>query len=100
MTTGGRRSHAFRAACDTLAVRHLRTRIYTPRTNGKAERFIQTLLREWAYAVPYATSADRRAAPLLDLLQSPPTTCEPQIRAAVVTASDRCVMNNVFDFND
>ena len=40
-----------------LASRHLRTRPYTPRTNGKAERFIQTLLREWAYARPYATSA-------------------------------------------
>jgi transposase InsO family protein len=43
-------------------VRHLRTRPYTPRTNGKAERFIQTLLREWAYVQPYATSHDRRRA--------------------------------------
>jgi len=55
-------SRAFRAACDALTLRHLRTRPYTPRTNGKAERFIQTLLREWAYAVPYATSRDRRRA--------------------------------------
>jgi len=55
-------SGAFQAACATLGVRHRRTRIYTPRTNGKAERFIQTLLREWAYAVPYATSADRQTA--------------------------------------
>lgn len=52
-------SRAFRAACDTLRIQHRRTRAYTPRTNGKAERFIQTLLREWAYAIPYATSADR-----------------------------------------
>ena len=41
-------------------LRHLRTRAYTPRTNGKAERFIQTLLREWAYAAPYASSRERR----------------------------------------
>jgi transposase InsO family protein len=42
------------------SVQHRRTRAYTPRTNGNAERFIQTLLREWAYAVPYATSHERR----------------------------------------
>ena len=53
-------STAFRAACAALDVRHKRTRAYTPRTNGKAERFIQTLLREWAYIVPYATSRERR----------------------------------------
>jgi transposase InsO family protein len=45
-----------------LGARHLRTRPYTPRTNGKAERFIQTCLREWAYAKPYHTSAERTAA--------------------------------------
>jgi transposase InsO family protein len=55
-------SRIFRAACAALDVRHLRTRAYTPRTNGKAERFIQTLLREWAYAEPYQTSGDRRRA--------------------------------------
>ena len=43
-------------------LRHLRTRPYTPRTNGKAERFIQTGLREWAYARPFATSQERAAA--------------------------------------
>ena len=43
-------------------LRHRRTRPYTPRTNGKAERFIQTLLREWAYVAPYATSQERRRA--------------------------------------
>lgn len=53
-------SRAFAAACEQLAVRHLRTRPYTPRTNGKAERFIQTLLREWAYIRPYRSSALRR----------------------------------------
>lgn len=55
-------SKAFAEACSRRGLRHLRTRPYTPRTNGKAERFIQTLLREWAYRRPYATSAARRAA--------------------------------------
>ena len=53
-------SRAFAAACARLALRHIRTRPYTPSTNGKAERFIQTLLREWAYVRPYRSSALRR----------------------------------------
>jgi transposase InsO family protein len=53
------RSRSFRATCRALRVVPRRTRPYTPRTNGKAERFIQTLLREWAYHRPYYTSADR-----------------------------------------
>ena len=56
------RSRAFQATCAQLALRHLSTRPYTPRTNGKAERFIQTLLREWAYHRPYATSQRRARA--------------------------------------
>jgi len=52
-------SRSFRATCRGLQVVHRRTRPYTPRTNGKAERFIQTALREWAYQRPYYTSADR-----------------------------------------
>lgn len=55
-------SRSFREACEQLGARHIRTRPYTPRTNGKAERFIQTLLREWAYARPYRTSAWRSRA--------------------------------------
>ena len=55
-------SHAFGAAVHALGARHLRTRPYTPRTNGKAERFIQTLLREWAYVRPYRSSALRSLA--------------------------------------
>lgn len=55
-------SRRWRAACAAAGLRHLRTRPYTPRTNGKAERFIQTLLREWAYAKPYVSSARRRHA--------------------------------------
>jgi transposase InsO family protein len=52
--------HAF--ACRALGVRHLTTRPYRPQTNGKAERFIRTLLGEWAYAAIYATSSQRTAA--------------------------------------
>jgi len=48
----------FRAALAAAGVKHKRTRPYTPRTNGKAERLIQTSLREWAYAEPYATSEE------------------------------------------
>jgi transposase InsO family protein len=54
------RSHAFRAACKALGLRHIRTRPYTPKTNGKAERFVQTSLREWAYAQAYPTSEHRK----------------------------------------
>jgi transposase InsO family protein len=54
------KSHAFARACKRLGLRHIRTRPYTPKTNGKAERFIQTALREWAYAQAYDTS-DQRA---------------------------------------
>jgi transposase InsO family protein len=53
------RSHLFRAACTQLGIRHCFTRPYTPRTNGKAERFIQTALREWAYARHYSSSEER-----------------------------------------
>lgn len=56
------RSRAFADACRRLQLRHLYTRPYTPQTNGKAERFIQTALREWAYAASYATSQQRREA--------------------------------------
>ena len=56
------RSRAWRTTCARLGLVHKRTRPYRPRTNGKAERFIQTLLREWAYRRAYATSARRRRA--------------------------------------
>ena len=55
-------SHARWSRCDELGLHHPRTRPYTPRTNGKAERFIQMLLRSWAYALAYPTSARRTRA--------------------------------------
>jgi transposase InsO family protein len=55
------KSLAFRRICQRLGLRHIRTRPYTPRTNGKAERFIQTSLREWAYAQAYPNSRQRKA---------------------------------------
>lgn len=56
------RSKLFAQALRNASARHVRTRPYTPRTNGKAERFIQTSLREWAYAKSYASSAERTQA--------------------------------------
>jgi len=56
------RSKLFAKALHKASVRHLRTRPYTPRTNGKAERFIQSSLREWAYAHPYISSDQRNLA--------------------------------------
>jgi transposase InsO family protein len=57
------RSRRYATALRRLKIKHLRTRPYTPKTNGKAERFVQTSLREWAYAQAYDTS-DQRAAEL------------------------------------
>lgn len=54
-------SKKFDETCAAMSLRHLRTRPYTPRTNGKAERLIQTLLREWAYRFPFHSSAQRTA---------------------------------------
>ncbi|MEO6983069.1 MAG: IS481 family transposase [Edaphobacter sp.] len=56
------KAHRFRSACGDLGIQPKRTRPYTPRTNGKAERFIQTALREWAYARIYQNSEQRTAA--------------------------------------
>jgi transposase InsO family protein len=56
------RSQLHAQVCRELGLRHLRTQPYRPRTNGKAERFIQTLLREWAYGRLFQTSAERTAA--------------------------------------
>ena len=56
------RSKAFAKACAKLGLKHIFTRPYSPQTNGKAERFVQTTLREWAYAQAYPTSDHRAAA--------------------------------------
>ena len=53
-------SHPFNAFCRNQNVRHIRTRPYTPQTNGKVERVIQTLLREWAYRFTYGNSEERK----------------------------------------
>ncbi|MBY0395305.1 MAG: integrase core domain-containing protein [Thermoleophilia bacterium] len=56
------RSHAWRGRCEDLGIERRRTRPYTPPTNGKAEAFIGTALREWAYRYAYPTSAHRTRA--------------------------------------
>ena len=70
------RSKTFARACTKLGIKHITTKPYTPQTNGKAERFIQTALREWAYATAFEHSDQRRQAllpfaPSLQLAQTP-----------------------------
>ncbi len=52
-------SRSFAEACKALGLKHIRTRPHTSRTNGKAERFIQTIFREWAYGMPFQNSTER-----------------------------------------
>jgi transposase InsO family protein len=59
---GAYRSRVHAIACHALGIRHLRTRPYRPQTNGKAERFIRTMLGGWAYGALYRNSAERTAA--------------------------------------
>jgi len=70
------RSHVFRALCLGRSIRVLKTRPYRPQTNGKAERLIQTLLRDWAYARPLHPLALPSSSPetVASLLQSQPST--------------------------
>ncbi len=55
----GSQSFAWRDACKALGIKHIGAKPYTPRTNGNAERFIQSALREWAYAKAYQNSGHR-----------------------------------------
>jgi transposase InsO family protein len=87
------RSHQWRQTCTELGIVHKRTRPYTPRTNGKAEAFIGTALREWAYRYPYPTSTHRtralpgwvrwynRRRPHSSLSDRPPISRVAQVRA-------------------
>ena len=77
------RSTIHAIVCRTLKIRHLRTRPYRPQTNGKAERFIRTMLGGWAYGAIYRDErrTQRRPRRLPRLLQSPPTTRRPQPQA-------------------
>ena len=81
-----------------LGVRHLRTRPYTPKTNGKAERFVQTSLRKWAYAPPYESSAQRETAlqPFLHRYNRhrPHSALNPQPPMSRIPA-----MNNLLELN-
>ena len=85
------RSKLFANLMRAAGLRHIRTRPYTPRTNGKAERFIQTALREWAYAAPYPSSDHRAAAigPWLDHYN----TCRPH--AGIAGLSPWTRLNNL-----
>jgi transposase InsO family protein len=56
------KANRFAHTCRQLNLKHRRTRPYTPRTNGKAERFIKTAINEWAYASTFQNSADRTAS--------------------------------------
>jgi transposase InsO family protein len=59
---GAYRAAIHAIACRRLGIKHLRTRAYRPQTNGKAERFIRTLVTGWAYGAIYRSSRERAAA--------------------------------------
>jgi transposase InsO family protein len=80
------RSHAFRDTLTAKAITHKRTRPYTPRTNGKAERFIQTSFREWAYATPFESSAERASHTYIV------REATPEARATDVGISPACTL--------
>lgn len=105
--------NAFKAACDGLDIRHSKTRPYTPKINGKAERVAQTSLREYAYARPYVSSTGRSLAALPTPLQlasttlssKPPATHEPHpgckqplgIRQLVIAPIGNSTINVAFN---
>ena len=93
------KSFAFRDLLAELAIRHKRTRPYTPRTNGKAERFIQTSLREWAYARPYTSSAERTETlkPWLQTYNTERTDSVHQTHDAVRQTEQRSWIRQLFN---
>lgn len=92
------RSHLFQTTLHSLGARHVRTRPYTPRTNGKAERFIQTSIKEWAYSQAYESSEERREhlKPWLNFYNNQRPHCALNRKPPVSRL--KCV-NNVFDNN-
>jgi transposase InsO family protein len=90
------RSHAYRDALASHEIRHKRTRPFRPQTNGKAERFIRTLLDEWAYARPYRANGERlralRRFVAFYNLRRPHTALRGLVPHAAV--------NNVFDYHN
>jgi len=82
-------SVAHALACKALGIKHIRTRPYRPQTNGKAERFIRTMLREWAYAAVYGSSPREGRGPLGlgRALQLQTTTWRPRSPAADSSAA-------------
>jgi len=91
------RSRGFRRLVRRLGMRHLRTRPYTPRTNGKAERLVQTSLREWAYARSYANS-EQRAGAFKDWLHDY-NWHRPHASLGYKPPISRIPMNNVMDLH-
>ena len=102
LLTDNAMAYRARAFCGVshLGGRQRYTRPYRPQTNGKAERFIQTLLREWGSGtVSQLGAADRRARPVPPLLQPPASTREPRSALAVDAFPRGCLMNNLFDIH-
>ena len=94
------RSHAYRDVLERFEIRHKRTRPWHPQTNGKAERFIQTLLREWAYGRPYRSNRERSEALLgsststIAVVRTPRSAAScpasQSTRSPVITARSSC----------
>ena len=78
---GSLRSRRYAKALRLLKIKHLRTKPYTPKTNGKAERVVQTSLPEWAYARAYLTSDDKaqHLAEVASSIQMAPATSQPKV---------------------
>lgn len=92
------RSQIFNKTCQALGIRHTFTRPYRPQTNGKAERFIQTCLREWAYGRIWATSEERTA--WLPAFLSYYNARRPHSALGYKPPASRLAGNNLLQFNN